>query len=89
MLPNMGPPLPQFLQLYWPWYGIALTAGINEVTYRGKRQVASEAMASIEEYLEIAYYLHEEGGVQILADTMLKPGMKMSVRVTQDCLWVF
>ena len=70
---------------------IALSAGWNEVTYTGKRQIAGVAMQSIWDYVEIAYYYDpfQESWVEILFDTELEPGMLISIKVTEACIWIF
>ena len=70
---------------------IALSAGWNEVTYTGKRQIAGVAMQSIWDYVEIAYYYDplQESWVEILFDTELEPGMLISIKVTEACIWMF
>lgn len=70
---------------------IALSAGWNEVTYTGKRQIAGAAMQSIEDYVEIASYYDQlqEIWVEILYDTELEPGVLISIKVTEACIWIF
>ena len=70
---------------------MGLTAGWNEVTYTGKRQIAGAAMQSIWDYVEIAYYYDpfQESWVEILFDTELEPGMLISIKVTEACTWIF
>lgn len=70
---------------------IALSAGWNDVTYTGKKQIAGVAMQSIVDYLEVAYYYDPFAGiwVGILYDTILEPGMVLSIKVSEDCIWTF
>lgn len=70
---------------------IALSAGWNEVTYTGKRQIAGAAMQSIWDYVEIADYYDpfQEIWVEILYDTELEPDMLLRIKVTDDCIWTF
>ncbi len=70
---------------------IALSAGWNDVTYTGPRQAAGVAMQSIIDYWQIALYYDpvQEAWVQILYETMLEPGMSLSIKVSEDCIWTF
>jgi len=64
---------------------IALTAGPNTVRYTGIGEIASIALASIESYLVIAYYISDDMWEQVSADTFLLPNMVLSIDVNQDC----
>jgi len=70
---------------------ITLSAGSNTVTYTGRRQKASEAFASIVNYLVIAYHLNVESQSweQVLTDTIMVPGDTYNINVSQDCVWRF
>jgi len=71
--------------------GIPLSAGWNEVAYTGGTQVAGVAMQSITKYLEVAYYYDPFAGIWtlIVYETVLKSGMILNLKVSQDCAWTF
>lgn len=70
---------------------IALSAGLNRVTYTGKEQTAEDALASIMDYLVIAYHWNadQQSWEQVVTDTMMIPGEIYNIQVSQDCIWAF
>jgi hypothetical protein len=68
---------------------ITLSAGENQVTYKGVEQPVSEAFASIADYLVIAYFWNVDHWEQVVGDTLMIPGGEYSIQVTQDCIWSF
>lgn len=92
MSPLIGPPLPVILGIYWPWLSVVqLKAGFNEYTYKGKERAGGSLLASIKDYLMVAYYLQEETNswAQIMDDTLVKTGYLLNIKVSENCTWTF
>lgn len=70
---------------------IPLSAGSNRVIYTGKEQLASDALASIMDYLVIALYWNPDVQYweQVMGDTVMVPNGLYSIKVSEDCIWVF
>ena len=70
---------------------IQLTEGWNEYTYTGSAIRGGDLLASINDYLLIAYYLREEteSWVEISDDLLIQPNYLLNIKVSQDCIWSF
>jgi hypothetical protein len=68
---------------------IVLYEGWNVVTYYGPEKPASEAFASIMEYVQIVYQWDGQNWNQVAGDTMMVKGEEYNIEVNQDCTWTF
>ena len=70
---------------------IQLKEGWNEYRYQGPAIRGGDLLASINDYVLIAYYLWEEteSWLSITDYLWIQPGYLLNIKVSQDCVWSF